>query len=310
VVCLDTVMIDFALVVAQLPERGGDSLASRRLVTAGGGYNVMSAARRQGLDALYVGQLGEGPFADLARAIVVGEGIEVAVGPRGGRDLGVCVVLVEESGERTFVTSPGAELTLLPEDLAAVSLEPGDVVYVSGYNVVYPEVARTVSEWLGAVPSGVVVAFDPGPRAADIEADVMVTVLDRTDWLLCNAAEARHLSGRSTAQECARALHDRGGYSRVVVRDGAAGCAVAGDDIVAHAPGYAVTVVDTNGAGDVHNGVVIAEWSRGTPLEESLRRANAAAAIAISTFGPATCPTREVVDRFLVDRSGDVTSRS
>jgi ribokinase len=300
-------MVDFALIVRRLPERGGDSLSSQRLVTAGGGYNVMSAARRQGLDALYVGQLGEGPFADIARAIVTEEGIDLAIAPRAGLDLGVCVVLVEESGERTFVTSPGAELTLRPEELATVSLKPHDVVYLSGYNVVYPEVAASVRDWLCDIPEEVVVAFDPGPRAGDIDDAIMASVLRRTDWLLCNAAEARHLSGCSSATDGARALYECEGFSRVVVRDGAAGCAFADDDVVLHAPGYAVTVVDTNGAGDVHNGVVMAELSRGTPLEESLLRANAAAAIAISTFGPATCPPRDVVDQLLVDQPRRVT---
>jgi sugar/nucleoside kinase (ribokinase family) len=64
-------------------------------------------------------------------------------------------------------------------------------------------------------------------------------------------------------------------------------------------PGFTTTVVDTNGAGDVHNGVVIAEVVRGASLEEATLRANAAAAIAIATFGPATCPTRDEVDRLL-----------
>ena len=307
VVCLDTVMIDFALIIDALPPRGGDALSSRRLVTAGGGFNLMSAARRQGVDAQYVGQLGVGRFAEIARDVLAHEGIDVVLPPRGDLDLGVCVVLVDATGERTFVTSPGAELTIRAEDLAALRLGRGDVVYVSGYNVVYPEVADTVSDWLAELSSEVVVAFDPGPRGADIDPAVLARVLARTDWLLCNAAEARLLSGLDDVERCARLLHERWRLARVVVRDGAQGCVGVTNDGAVRAPGFATVVLDTNGAGDVHNGVVIAELVRGTSGEEALMRANAAAAIAISSFGPATCPGRDEVDTLLASQPREVT---
>ncbi|MDE3092983.1 MAG: sugar kinase [Acidobacteriota bacterium] len=307
VVCLDTVMIDFALIVDALPPRGGDALSSRRLVTAGGGFNLMSAARRQGVHAQYVGQLGVGRFADIARDILVREGIDIALPPRGELDLGVCVVLVDATGERTFVTSPGAELTIRAEDLDALAFARGDVVYVSGYNVVYPEVADTVSGWLAGLSREVRVAFDPGPRGADIDPAVLTRVLARTDWLLCNAAEARLLSGLSDVERGARSLLDHWGVERVVVRDGARGCVGVTKEGAIAAPGFATRVLDTNGAGDVHNGVVIAELIRGTPGEEALVRANAAAAIAISSFGPATCPGRAEVDALLQSQPHGVT---
>jgi sugar/nucleoside kinase (ribokinase family) len=59
--------------------------------------------------------------------------------------------------------------------------------------------------------------------------------------------------------------------------------------------GFATTVVDTTGAGDVHNGVFIAELASGHDVLGAARWANAAAAMAISKFGPATCPPREDV---------------
>ncbi len=307
VVCLDTVMIDFALKIVNLPERGGDSLSSQRLVTAGGGFNVMSAARRQGLDATYLGQLGTGPFADMARASLVGEGIEIAWIAPTAMDVGVCVVLVDADGERTFVTSSGAELALRPADLAALSLGKGDVVYLSGYNVVYHEVAQTVSEWVISLPSDVIVAFDPGPRAADVEPEIMSQVLSRTDWLLCNAREARLLSGADEVIAGAATLRVRWKCERVVVRDGSHGCVGADEEGLIRAPGFSARVVDTNGAGDVHNGVVIAELIRGTSWDEALVRANAAAAIAIASLGPATCPPRDDVDALMASEPRTVT---
>ncbi|HEY0937617.1 MAG TPA: hypothetical protein VGD91_28245, partial [Trebonia sp.] len=55
-------LVDVLMQVAALPERGGDRLASSATVTAGGGFNVMAAAARQGLPALYAGGHGTGPW--------------------------------------------------------------------------------------------------------------------------------------------------------------------------------------------------------------------------------------------------------
>ena len=292
-------MIDVAMVIGSLPVRGGDAHASRRLVSAGGGFNVMSAVRRQGLDTVYAGQLGRGPFAEVARASLDREGIAVGVRARGDVDLGICVVLVDASGERTFVTASGAELTLGARDLVDVGVRAPDVVYLSGYNVVYPEVSRSVVPWVSELALPIRVAFDPGPRVRDIDPHVLGALLARVDWLLCNAEEARVLSGEEDVARGARALQARWGCEHVVVRDGARGCFSAHGAALRRAEGFDTVVVDTNGAGDVHNGVLMAELLRSTPLEEALLRANAAAAIAIATLGPATCPLRADIDEML-----------
>ena len=46
---LGNVVVDVVLTVPALPEPGGDVLATSTETAAGGGFNVMAAARRQGL---------------------------------------------------------------------------------------------------------------------------------------------------------------------------------------------------------------------------------------------------------------------
>ena len=69
-------------------------------------------------------------------------------------------------------------------------------------------------------------------------------------------------------------------------------------------PGFTTTVVDTNGAGDVHNGVFVAELASGHDPLAAARWANAAAAMAISKFGPATGPRRDDVAEWM-SKSGE-----
>jgi ribokinase len=110
--CLDTVLIDVVLRVAAMPPRAGDIRALEQLITTGGGFNAMSAAARHHLRTEYAGRLGTGPFSDTAMASLEREGIGMPIEANKELDTGVCVVLVEPDGERTFVTAAGAEGTL------------------------------------------------------------------------------------------------------------------------------------------------------------------------------------------------------
>src|SRR5271166_4532620 len=128
-------IVDVVLRVSALPERGGDILASASQVTVGGGFNVMSAAARQGLPVRYAGGHGTGPWGDLVRAALGAEGVDVLRPPDPARDTGFDVALVEPDGERTFVTHLGAEALADPGSWQTVPAEPRDAVYISGYGL-------------------------------------------------------------------------------------------------------------------------------------------------------------------------------
>ena len=299
-VVLDSVLIDLTLRVVALPSRGGDVRSEASLVTPGGGFNVLAAAARQGMATIYGGRLGAGPFASLARDALQSEGIGVPGGDDGDDDLGVCVVVIDRAGERTFITAPGAELGLRRRTLDALEVRPGDYVYLSGYNLAHPELAAVIAPWLDSVTGDAVVALDPGARVLDSEPATLARVLARTDWLLASAGECRALSGLDSTPSAAAELRTRV-HRGVIVHDGDSGCLVVehGVDRVAS---FDTEVIDTNGAGDAHNGVLLAELARGTPTLEAARRANAAAAMAIAARGPATAPTRAGIDAFLEAR--------
>src|SRR5215471_10374088 len=117
---LGNVVVDVVLYVPALPEPGGDVLATGAQTAAGGGFNVMAAAARQGLAVAYGGVIGTGPFAALATAACAAEGIEVLRPAKPGLDTGLVISVVDASGERTFLTSRGAEATLTAADLDPV----------------------------------------------------------------------------------------------------------------------------------------------------------------------------------------------
>lgn len=290
-----SVVIDLVMRVPKLPPRGGDVLASDTAQRVGGGLNVLTAARRLGLPAVYAGVHGTGPFGDRVRAALHAEGIDVALAPRADADTGFCVALVDDGAERTFATAPGAEGTLTPEDTArmAAALRPGDVVQLSGYGLAYPGTAAALADFAAALPDDVVLCLDPGPLVDEIDAERLRRVLARCDWLSCNRREGRLLTDLDGAASAAEALTGRvGPGGGVLVRSDADGCWLAtGAGPAVHVPGRPVRVVDSNGAGDAHVGAFLVLLARGATPLEAARAANTAAALAVTRPGPATSPT-------------------
>lgn len=305
-------IVDVVMRVPALPPRGGDALATSAEITAGGGFNVMAAAARQGLPVRYAGGHGTGQWGDVIRAALAAEGIGLLRPPDQERDTGFDVALVEPDAERTFVTHLGAEAVRGPRAWDAVRTEPGDAVYVSGYGLVPPESSPALGAWAASLPSGVLLFMDPGPLVAQIPAAVLDPVLARCDWLSCNHREAVLLAntGLSCASSAgppddpaaaARRLLARGAAANILVRAGATGCYVAllASSNVVHVRAPNVTAVDTTGAGDAHSGVFLAALADGLSPLGAAARANAAAAFAVTRHGPATSPTRVQLDAWL-----------
>ena len=297
---LGNVVVDVVLEVPALPEPGGDVLATGSQTTAGGGFNVMAAAARLGLAVAYGGVIGSGPFAALARAACEAEGIELVQAAKPGRDTGFVVSIVDGTGERTFLTSRGAEATLTAADLAPVRAAPGDAVYLSGYGLAHASNAPALLGWLGPLGAEHVVVFDPGPLAGSLPGAVLDVVLRRADWVTCNARESMVLTGAAEPADALRALTGRLPRAGVLVRVGPDGCLLGGRGVAAErVPGFGVEAVDTNGAGDTHTGAFLAALASGAPPAEAVRRANGAAALSVTRRGPATGPSRVELDAFL-----------
>ncbi|WP_369244231.1 PfkB family carbohydrate kinase [Streptomyces sp. R41] len=296
---LGNVVMDLVLSVPALPERGGDVLATGTRSVPGGGFNVMAAAARQGLPVTYAGAHGSGPFGDRARAALYAEGIDVLLAPRTERDSGFVVCLVDAEGERTFVTSPGAEATLTPKDLAQLRPVPQDLVYLSGYSLLYEANRAALTAWVPRLDPTVTVIVDPGPLVREIPSAALESLLARADWWSCNAREAALLTGIDDPPGAARAVQSRLKRGSALVRTGPDGCLLHHDGTFDAIPGFAVRAVDLNGAGDAHTGVFMAGLAQGLAPVAAAHRANAAAAMAVTAAGPATAPDADALDAFL-----------
>ncbi len=292
-VLVGSVLVDIVMYVERLPERGGDTLAQRSLLTSGGGFNVLAGAARLGMPAAYAGRVGDGPMGTQVARDLEAAGIPLLLPHASGEDTGFDIALVERDAERTFVTAPGAESRLTLEDLSAIPLAPGDAVYVSGYDLIYPVSGASLGAWLPALPPEQLLVVDPGPLVAQIPYTRMLHVLARTDILSLSAREARLVTGADDLATAATELAQRlapDGW--VVAREGPHGCwLVSRDTSPQHIPPRPTQAVDTTGAGDAHVAALLARLALGDELAEAARVANVAASLSVERPGPATGPT-------------------
>ncbi|WP_029615720.1 PfkB family carbohydrate kinase [Pseudomonas sp. PAMC 25886] len=294
------VIVDLVMSLDTLPATGGDVLANSASFEAGGGFNVMAAARRNGLPVVYLGRHGTGRFGDLARAAMQAEGIEMALAASDDKDTGLCVSLTEATTERTFISHIGAEGDLLAQDLVNAVPHADDYVYVSGYSLLLEGKAQALLDWLLALPRQITVVFDPGPLVKAPDSALMVALLPRIDIWTSNGPEALAFTGASDLAGALLKLNEHlPANTLLVVRDGPNGCWVSRNGEAEHVPGFKVKAVDSNGAGDAHAGVFVAGLANGLAPAVAARRANAAAALAVTRWGPATSPGTAEVDALL-----------
>lgn len=293
-------LVDATAMIPDLPRRGQNVMAAEWSQQAGGAVNILVAAARSGAECVHAGAIGTGPNGDLIREALAEAGIAWSAAAVEQLDTALCVVLVEPSGERTFVTLMGAERQLSVQGLASSQPRPGDLVCVSGYSLLVDSTRAPLEEWLGSLPDGVEVVLDPGAVFATLPAATRDAMLARTTVWTSNQEEATDLTGvdgMAAAAEAVAPLLPPGAVA--IVRDGQEGCAVYADGHATTVPGFPQTPVDTNGAGDAHTGVLVAERSRGTAWVEACRRANVAGAIKVTRHGPTSSPTATEIDHFL-----------
>ena len=305
------ILVDLAVRGDALPGPGGDVWAVDEGMHVGGGFNALVAARRMGAEAISLSPIGSGPHSSLIQAALEHEGI-TDLGPRiAGIDNGFCIAFTDRTGERTFISTKGAE-TMSPASAWADfvrTMHPGDVLYIDGYLMDHPANREAAEAALRVLPKGVRVLLDVSPVIgipSTLPSDGVIVSMNHRE-----AQEiARQRGDASVRDQClqpreaARAMLAALGRP-VLLRAGAEGAYFvrscdaalsASDTDPSYIPTPRVEAIDTNGAGDAHSGVLAASLAQGLPLKRALLLANCAGALSTTVVGPASCPPRDQIE--------------
>lgn len=199
VVLMGQILVDLAVRGEALPAPGGDVWASDEGMHVGGGFNALVAARRMGAQAVSLSPIGHGPYSLLIQQALQRAEITDA-GPRiDGIDNGFCIAFTDQSGERTFISTRGAE-TMAPANAWAdftATMRPGDVLYIDGYLMDHPANRQAAQEALKGLPEGVQVVLDVSPVIGIPQGlparDVIVSMNHREAQQIINQSAERGL---------------------------------------------------------------------------------------------------------------------
>jgi ribokinase len=287
--CVGDLMVDVAVAAPALA-RGGDVPGSVRLGPGGSAANVAVWARQAGAGALVVARHGDDLAGRLLAAALADRGVGLHPPAPAPAATGAMLV-VTESGERTFVADPGANLHLAAADVTA-ALAGATAVFVSGYPLLRAgtraaALAAAGAAGRAAVPAAVDAAS--WPLVAGAAGEPVLEAAELAGTLLANLDEAAALTGRRDPAAAAAQLAARVGTAVVKCgADGAVVCAARGRPLTVTAE--VAEVADVTGAGDAFAAGYLVALATGAEPAEAARAGTLLAARAVATVGAWPAP--------------------
>lgn len=249
------------------------------LVTIGGnGANAAYAAAQCGAPTLLHSNLGRDTLGEIARRWLVDSGCKIE--PGSAAHTAVNVTVSNARLQRATVFYPGSTPTLPTWRPKSATR---NLALVCGWPHPSPaQLARHFRLWQKA---GVFTAIDAGPILGPAPTlTALSPALAHLDLFLANEHEVLALTRKPTLAAALVTMR-RHFSGHVVIKLGARGATwlPAGQATRRRLPGQRVRAINTVGAGDVFNGVLLAALTRSTDFPAALRQANAAAASVVSS---------------------------
>lgn len=287
--------IDYVYALDHIVAPGETEASSELRVFSGGkGLNQSIAAARAGSTVFHAGQVGSD--GAMLLDVMSESGVDVSnVRTVDGRS-GHAIIQVTGDGENSIFLYSGANRTLDEAfiDKVLSGFGADDILILQNE---INAVGKIIEK---AYAKGMRIMLTPSP----INEYVLNLDLSMISCLLMNETEAKALSGAEDAEAGIDLLCSRYPHLRVALTMGKSGCLYRSGTERYYHPIFKVDAVDTTAAGDTFAGYFIAAVADGVPPETAIKRASAAAALAVSRKGAApSIPTCDEVDRALLTLS-------
>jgi ribokinase len=290
---------DMIIKAPRLPVPGETVLGGSFTSALGGkGANQAVAAARVGGDVTFIGRIGNDVFGEQALKGLKNDGINISHVVKDPLvSSGVAQIVVDEEGKNLVAVAPGANQNLCEQDIinARKAILASDMILIQLEIPI--QTVRFASKL--AFENNIRVILNPAPaHPLDDELLGYISVLTP------NKLEAESLTGISITDERSVELAGRilleHGLARVIITLGAKGAMVIDNGGAEHVPTFRIKSVDTTAASDVFNGALAVALAEGKNFYESVRFANAAAALSATRLGAQpSIPRREEVMEML-----------
>jgi sugar/nucleoside kinase (ribokinase family) len=279
VVVLGDLVVDVVLAPDREMERGTDVTGRVMLRQGGSATTTARWLGRLGARCSLVCAVGRDAPGRALVAAAAADGVAVRAVRVAGARTGRIGVLVEPSGERSFVTERGAALRLRPDDLKAEWFAGADALHLPAYSLLDQPLGEAgMAAARLAHEAGVLVTVDlssSGPLLAKGRQAALSLILSAApDLLFATKDECRALVGAKHEER----LLDLAPVA--VIKRGRKGATIHARDgrtrLHFEVATTSVKAADTTGAGDAFDAGFLAGWldarRRGVPLAAALQR--------------------------------------
>ncbi len=288
--------VGLTVVGSSLPAPGQTVLGHTFDMGPGGkGSNQAIGARRLGAEVTLVAKVGNDTFGASARELFEREGLLGRGILEAETHTGVGLILVDDEGRNMIAVAPGANATLIPEDLERLH------GLFEGASHLLCQLECPAELFVAAAQrarqAGATTILNPAPAVPlPDEAYPLIDILTPNQTELAVLAPLDPEDG-GPVEEAARSLIQRG-IAEVIVTLGDRGVVRVTSEGADRRPARSVPVRDTTGAGDAFNAGLVAGLAAGGPMEEALDLGIRAGAFCVTRLGVIDgLPTRDQLDR-------------
>ncbi len=286
--------VDHLITVPRYPAFNTKTAMTEHRQSAGGQVSsAMVGVQRLGLSASYIGKVGNDHEGKILIDSLRDEGVDyhgVIIAP-GARTQSGVIIIEQLSGERTIMNYYDEGTKVAPDELRFELISAARILHLDGYDT---QSATVAAKWAHEAGMPVTMDLDTVYKGLD-------ELLPHVDCLITSQSLAGELAGIYDEREALKRLHERYGCYLVAMTQGARGSLayVSGEYLAT--PGFRPPVCkDTTGAGDAFRAGFIYGLAKGLSIEETLRCANAVAALSCRELGArAGLPTEKELLQFL-----------
>jgi len=298
-VVLGSINADHILNLETFPTPGETVTGNQYQVAFGGkGANQAVAAGRSGANIAFIACTGDDDTGERVRNQLASDNIDTApVSVVEGESTGVALIFVNAEGENVIGIHAGANAALTTDRVEA---QRG---IIAGAEALLMQLESPVESVLAAAKiaheNHTTVVLNPAP--ARVLSDELLALVD---IITPNETEAEKLTGirvenDNDAARAAKVLHAKG-IGTVIITLGSRGVWASVNGEGRRVPGFKVKAIDTIAAGDTFNGALVTALLEGKAMDDAIRFAHAAAAIAVTRKGAQpSVPWRKEIDEFL-----------
>lgn len=298
-VVLGSINADHILNLEHFPTPGETVTGQGYQVAFGGkGANQAVAAGRSGADIAFIACVGDDDTGSRVCKQLASDNIDTSpISTINDEATGVALIFVNGAGENVIGIHAGANAALTP------GLVEAEQQKIAEASALLMQLESPLESVLAAAKIAhqhqTKVILNPAP-ACELSDELLALL----DMITPNETEAEKLTGvrvesDEDAAKAAEVLHGKG-INTVIITLGSRGVWLSENGSGKRVPGFKVKAVDTIAAGDTFNGALVTALLEDKPMEDAVRFAHAAAAIAVTRKGAQpSVPWRQEIDEFL-----------